>query len=154
MKTLAAAVLALSLGACGGRETTDAPVPAAPERAANVGAAAAPAQAQAFTDEQLGLRPYPGATEMPNSRLRALTVEAESLTVYSTTPDTPVQVAAFYRKELESLGTVEEGISIGDQLQSLSVQRADGSMSGMQARTGGTGPTVISIHRRIPKAKV
>lgn len=91
---------------------------------------------------------------MPNSRLRALTVEAESLTVYSTTPDTPVQVAAFYRKELESLGTVEEGISIGDQLQSLSVQRADGSMSGMQARTGGTGPTVISIHRRIPKAKV
>ena len=151
MKTTSVALLVLFLAACGRHEPSDAMVPKAEEPVAAT--AAATAQTQAFSDEELGLRPYPGATEMANSRLLAHTAQGESYTVLSTTADSPAQVAAFYRAELAKLGTVDEGISIGDQLQSLSVQRSDGSMSGMQARTDGKGPTVISLHRLIPKAK-
>jgi hypothetical protein len=151
MKTTCVAFLVLGLAACGRRETPGSVVPKADEPVAAT--VTASAQTQAFSDEELGLRPYPGATETANSRLLAHTAQGESYTVFSTTADSPAQVAAFYRAELRKLGTVEEGISIGDQLQSLSVQRSDGSMSGMQARTSGKGPTVISLHRLIPKAK-
>jgi hypothetical protein len=150
MKTTFAALFTLCFVACGARETAEAP---ASVTTASVAAAEAAVPSQAFTDEQLGLPPYPGATERPNSRFRAQTAQGETLTVFSITSDSPTQVTAFYRVEMAKLGTVDEGISSGERLMSISVQRNDGSMSGMQAARGENEQTVISLLRLTPKPK-
>ena len=64
------------------------------------------------------------------------------------TSDSPMQVAAFYRAEGAKLGTLQkESLAVGELLQSVGVDRTDGSRSAIQAATDGKGVTAISLHR-------
>ena len=120
--------------------------------------AAAKAQAPAapksdVTDEQIGLPAYPGATEVEYSRVKLHNEMGDSYSIYYLTADTPTQVAAFYRAEGAKLGTVKEPMAVGDLLKSISVDRADGTQSAIQARTDGKGKTLVSLHRFFPVKK-
>ncbi|MDP9193645.1 MAG: hypothetical protein M3P06_18275 [Acidobacteriota bacterium] len=104
-----------------------------------------------MTDEKIGLPAYPGATEVEYTRVRMHNDTGDTYSVSYKTSDSPAQVAAFYRAEGAKLGTLQEGsLAVGEQLQSVGVNRTDGSRSAIQAATDKKGVTVISLHRFIP----
>ncbi len=142
-------LLAISLAGCGARhESTTAAAPAkTPE---DVAVATKPPQGD-VTDEKIGLPAYPGATEVEYTRVRMHNDTGDTYSVFYKTADSPMQVAAFYRTEGAKLGTLQkESLAVGEQLQSVGVDRTDGSRSAIQATTDGKGVTVITLHRFIP----
>jgi type IV pilus biogenesis protein CpaD/CtpE len=138
-------LFAISLAGCGARhESTSAAAPA------KTSAPTPPAQGE-VTDEKIGLPSYPGATEVEYTRVRMHNDTGDTYSVHYKTSDSPAQVAAFYRVEGAKLGTLQkDSIAIGEQLQSVGVDRTDGSRSAIQASTDGKGVTIISLHRFIP----
>ena len=143
-------LFAISLAGCGARhESTSA---AAPEKTSEGAAEAAPKPPQGdVTDEKIGLPVYPGATEVEHTRVRMHNDTGDTYSVFYKTTDSPMQVAAFYRTEGAKLGTLQkDSIAVGEQLQSVGVDRTDGSRSAIQATTDGKGVTVITLHRFIP----
>ena len=143
-------LFALSLAGCGARH--EAPSTAAPAKTSEDVAVAAPKPPQGeVTDEKIGLPVYPGATEVEYTRVKMHNDTGDSYSIYYKTADSPMQVAAFYRTEGAKLGTLQkESIAVGEQLQSVGVDRTDGTRSAIQARTDGKGVTIISLHRFIP----
>ena len=143
-------LFAISLAGCGARhESTSAAATATTSEDAAV-AAPKPPQGE-VTDEKIGLPVYPGATEVEYTRVRMHNDTGDSYSISYKTTDTPMQVAAFYRAEGAKLGTLQkESIAIGEQLQSVGIDRTDGSRSATQAATVGKGVTAISLHRFIP----
>ena len=143
-------LFAISLAGCGARhESTSAATPAKASEDAAV-AAANPPQGD-VTDEKIGLPVYPGATEVEHTRVSMHNDTVDTYSVYYKTSDSPAQVAAFYRAEGAKLGTLQQdSLSVGEQLQSVGVDRTDGSRSAIQASTDGKGVTVIALHRSIP----
>jgi hypothetical protein len=139
-------LLAISLAGCGARHESTST--AAPAKAAVD--APKPPQGE-VTDEKIGLPVYPGATEVEYTRVKMHNDTGDSYSIYYKTADSPAQVAAFYRTEGAKLGTLQkESLAVGEQLQSVGVDRTDGSRSAIQARTDGKGVTIISLHRFIP----
>ena len=144
---------------CGARqESVDSSAPAkdaAPAKVAQESAVTAPVPAAQgeVTDDKIGLPPYPGATEVEQSRVSMHTGTGDSYSVYYMTTDSPAQVAAFYQAEGAKVGTLKESINLGEQLKSVGIDRTDGTVSGVQARTDGKGKTVISLHRLFPAKK-
>ena len=144
-----ACFIAASVAGCGSNRQ--------PEGAAGSGAdKVVPAQAgqpvnSGVTDEQIGLPVYPGAKEVEYSRVKLTTDIGESYGVSYTTSDTPLQVAAFYQAEAAKLGKLREAMPTGDQLQSIAVDRTDGTQSAIQAMAGAKGSTIVTIHRFFPK---
>ena len=141
---------ALVLFGCGARETADGAAVTTEKASPPAVAAAAPAGQNGVTDEMIGAPIYPGATEMASTRLRMSTGTGVTLSVIYRTPDTPVQVAKFFQEEFSKLGTLEESINVGDQLKSVAVRRADGSLSSIQASSDGKGPTAVAVYRFFP----
>lgn len=143
-------LFAISLAGCGARH--ESPSAAAPVKTSEDAAVAAPKPPQGdVTDEKIGLPAYPGATEVEYTRVRMHNDTGDTYSVSYKTSDSPMQVAAFYRAEGAKLGTLQKGsLVLGEQLQSVGVDRTDGSRSAIQAATDGKGVTVISLHRFIP----
>jgi hypothetical protein len=150
MKPACVVLLSFCLTACANHEHAEASKDSKPPVAA---AAATPAVAAQGNNEMIGLSAYPGAVEMPNTRLQTRGADADTYIVFYQTPDAIAKVSAYYRAEGATLGEVGEGISIGDQLQSISIKRRDGSQGGVQARRDEKGGTVFSLHRRIPVSR-
>lgn len=144
-------LFAISLAGCGARpESTSAATPAKASEDASSAAPAPPAQGE-VTDEKIGLPVYPGATEVEYSRVALHSSTSDTFSVSYRTSDSPAKVAAFYRTEGAKLGTLhKESLSLGEQLQSVGIDRTDGSRSAIQAATDRKGVTVISLHRSFP----
>jgi hypothetical protein len=149
MKLALIGLFSLLLIACGGRE-----------RAADTAdARAIPSEAKAkapissITDEQIGMPAYPNATEVEYSRVKLRMDVGETFSVAYKSTDTPVQVAEFYRAEAPKVGTLKRSMSPSDLLQTVSIDRTDGSQSTIKAMSDGKGATVITIHRFFPAAK-
>jgi hypothetical protein len=142
---------AIFLVGCGARhESTSAAAPAKASQDAAESAQAPAAQGE-VTDEKIGLPAYPGATEVEHTRVSMHNDTGATYSVSYKTSDSPAQVAAFYRAEGAKLGTLQkESLAVGELLQSVGVDRTDGSRSAIQAATDKKGVTVISLHRFIP----
>jgi hypothetical protein len=140
-------LFAIVLAGCGARpEATSAAAKSQDESVA----APKPAQGD-VSDEKIGLPAYPGAAEVEYTRVRMHNDTGDTYSVSYKTSDSPAQVADFYRVEGAKLGTLQkESLAVGEQLQSVGVDRTDGSRSAIQAATDGKGVTVISLHRFIP----
>ena len=142
-------LFAISLAGCGARHESDSA--ATPAKSSEVAAVAAKPPQGDVTDEKIGLPAYPGATEAEHTRVRMHNDTGDTYSVFYKTSDSPAQVAAFYREEGAKLGTLQkESLAVGEQLQSVGVDRTDGSRSAIQASTDGKGVTVIALHRFIP----
>ena len=141
-------VCGLWLVVCAGGCTSD-KGPSPP--AAQSSHASVPAPRGGLTDKDIDLAVYPGATEIDGSRVALHDDGVDKVSVSYQTPDGLAQVAEFYQAELGKLGTVQDKARGNPVLRSLSVDRADGTVSSMQATDGQQGGTLISIHRAFPR---
>jgi len=149
MRTTSVCLMALLLAACGARERVE-KSPAAAATPDATGVAEAMTSASEVTDEKIGLPAYPGASEVASSRLKLSLGTGVTYTVSFYSTDSPAKVAAFYRSEASTLGTLEESINLGEDLQTVSIVRADGSRSVVRAAKDGKGQTVIALMRAFP----
>jgi hypothetical protein len=144
------ALLLLSLTGCVGSEVAEAPaLPVdAPQtqKAAALPAAAVPAGVY----EEVGLPPYPGATEPPNTRLHTRSSTGDSYFVTYLTSDSPAKVIEYYKAQTAGLGTLKDSITIGEFVNSILVERSDGTQSGVKAATEGKGTTAVTVYRVVP----
>ncbi|MEO8381212.1 MAG: hypothetical protein ABI779_16250 [Acidobacteriota bacterium] len=153
MRTVWICVAAMLFAGCGARENADHGTEATSNpsnRSRPSPAAGVAAPQNEVTDERVGAPVYPGAEEVESSRYKLSTPSGVTYTVSYRTPDTPTQVAAFYRAEFANLGTLKESISTGEQLKTVAVDRTDGTQSIIRASTDGKHPTVIAVFRFYP----